>query len=198
MRVVGGVVEVAQAAPFQPGNEAPREGVGFRHAEGGDGGEQDEGERDHAVRGGIREMPGLAPSARMTSENSLTWLRLSAGMRLVRKPCRMSVERREGGDEAAHEDEGREDERPADEERRRQRDLHPEADEEEGDEEVAQAGDFGGDIERVGEGGERDAGDEGAHLAREMQPFAQFADEKAPGERADLHQLRRARDARGR
>ena len=73
--------------------------------------------------------------------------------------------------------------------------LHAEADKEKGDEEIAQARDFGRDIEGVGEGRERHARDERAHFAREMQPFAELADQKAPGERADLHELRRARHA---
>ena len=54
--------------------------------------------------------------------------------------------------------------------------LHAEADEEERDEEIAQAGDLGGDIERVGKGRERDAGDERAHFAREVQALAEFPD----------------------
>ena len=109
------------------------------------------------------------------------------------------VERRERRQDAAHDREGRDSSASRQHAERRDRDRHAEADEEERDEEVAQARHLGRDVERVREGRERHAGDERAHLARQVQLLGEFAAEEAPGERADEHQFgQRARCERNR
>ncbi len=66
--------------------------------------------------------------------------------------------------------------------------------EKQGHEKVAQADHLRGDIERIGKGGERHPCDQRAHLTREVQSLAKFANKKTPCDRTDLHQFRHASD----
>ena len=95
---------------------------------------------------------------------------------------------------AAHHGEGRDDQREPDHRAVRDRNGHAERDEEQRDEEIPQRRHLGGDIERVGKGRERHAGHQRAHLARQMQPFGDLADQETPRQRAEQHQFRTARD----
>ena len=169
--------------------------VRFRHPESRNRGEEREGERHQPGRGGIGEMIGLRSESENDEREFAHLAEVDRGNDAGAQTLPHEIERSESRYAAAHHDEGREDQRPADQDRRRHRNLHPEADEKQSHEKIAQARHLRRDIERVGEGGERDARDERAHFAREMEPFAQFADEKTPGQRADLDQFGRARDA---
>ena len=75
------------------------------------------------------------------------------------------------------------------------RDLHAQRDEEEGHEEVADAGRLGDHVKAVGEGRKADPGDQRAHLAREPDQAGDGRQEEAPGEGADEHQLGRLGDS---
>ena len=104
------------------------------------------------------------------------------------------IERHERRHHAADDGEGRDQQRQSDHRQAGNRDGHAERDEEQRDEEIAQRRHLGGDVERIGEGRERNAGDQRAHLARQMQFFGDLADQETPGQRAEQDQLRAAGD----
>ena len=72
--------------------------------------------------------------------------------------------------------------------------MHPDRHEKQGHEKITQTDHLRGHIERIREGRERHPCHERTHLTGEMQQLSEFANEKTPGDRADLHQFRHARD----
>ena len=94
-------------------------------------------------------------------------------------------------DDAAddHEDRGRQ--RQLEHLQARDRDLHAERDEEEGDEEVADADRLGDHVDVVGKCRQAHARDQGSHLAGEPDQARRARQEEAPAKRGDKHELRR-------
>ena len=74
-----------------------------------------------------------------------------------------------------------------------ERRLHAERDEEQGHEEVPDAGDLRDDVRPVGKRRDAHASDQGAHLARQAEVLGDAADDEAPGGGRDQDQLRPAR-----
>jgi hypothetical protein len=192
--VVRAVVEVAKAEPLERPDQPACKAIACRHGKGAGDRQDDEGQRG----GAGDQRASLARGDADLDQHQRKFAHLGeidCGQETGAQPLPHEVERREYGGESADQQEGDDHQRHQDDRRRRQRNGHAERDEEQRDEEVAQRRHLGGDVERVGEGRERDAGDQRAHLARQLEAGPGFADQKAPGERADQNQLRRAGDA---
>ncbi|MGC3990513.1 MAG: hypothetical protein QM796_12700 [Chthoniobacteraceae bacterium] len=188
------VIQIAQAATAGDGNYRPRKFVRLHDGEHAERGQQHEGKGDRPLRTFADVFLGDAQrehDQRKFADLAEIERRQEAGP----DPLLEQVKRGESGQETADHGEEGEDHRANDQAARRHRNGHPKADEEERNEEIPQTGDLGGHVERVGKGGDGDAGNEGAHFPGELQPCGQFTDQEAPGNRADQHQLGQAGNA---
>ncbi len=76
----------------------------------------------------------------------------------------------------------------------RHRDFHAEADKEQCHKKIADTRDLGHDVERVRERGNHHPGDERAHRRGQTEPAGKTGHRQTPGQCADQHQFRQARD----
>ena len=182
------VVEIAQADPLQGADRPAGDLVAAGHHEGREHRQHHEGERSRIRR--LRCDVAVGDAGLDHHQREFRDLREIKSRQQARaQPLLHQVERRKGGDEAAHDREGRDHQREPDHGEAGYGNGHAERDEEQRDEEVAERGDLGGDVERIGEGRERDAGDQRAHLARQRQLIRGLRDQEAPGQRAEQDQL---------
>ena len=150
------VIEIAQADPLQGTDQAAGDLVAAAHDEGAQDRQHHEGERGRARRLGAdmaRRNAGLDHDQRKFRD-----LRQIDRRQQARPQALLhQIERRERRHHAADDRKRRDHQRQPDHRRARNRDRHAERDKEQRDEEVAQRGHLGGDIEGIGECRQRDA-----------------------------------------
>ena len=184
------MIEIAQTDPLQGIDRPSRDLVAADHHEGGQHGQHHESERGRIGRLGRYMVVGDAGLDH--HERELADLRQIDRRQEARAQALLhQIERREGGEQPAYDREGGNQESEPDHGQIGQRDGHAERHEEQRDEEIAQRGDLGRDIERIREGRERDARDQRPHLTRQRQPLGGLGHQEAPGERTEQDQLRR-------
>ena len=192
---IGGVavVQIAKADPLQRADQATGDLIAARHHERAQHRQDHESKRSRA-RGIGLDMScgnaGLDHDQRELGDLSQIDRRQQAGAQtLVHQ-----VQRRKCRHHAADHREGRDQQRQSDHGYAGNGYGHAERDKEQRDEEIAQRRHLGGDIERIGEGRQRNARHQRAHFARQLQPFGDLADQETPGQRAQQNQFRPARD----
>ena len=164
LAVVLGRLEIVQAQPGQPRRGAPQYRVVAADGVGRTDRQKGERERDHA-HGLVRDVArGLAQCQQHERKLAdLAEVQRREKAHPVAETHRM--QHRDDGDQAAHDDECTDDQHPRRDVPGRHRNAHAEADEEERDEEIAQAGDLRDDVERVRERRDHHPGDQRTHLA---------------------------------